>query len=112
MIYPTRAAALAAAAGAPVALVVAVALPARWYVALAWPTAVLLLVIADAWLGAHRAAAELTLPDSAPVGAEVALVPPTRTARPRRAIRSALSCSNAVYCRIGQRGCQLVPAED
>jgi len=46
------------------------------------------------------------------VGAEVALVPPTRTARPRRAIRSALSCSNAVYCRIGQRGCQLVPAED
>nr|WP_246617036.1 DUF58 domain-containing protein [Sphingomonas yunnanensis] len=64
---------MAAAAGAPLALVVAVALPARWYVALAWPAAVLLLVIADAWLGAHRASAALTLPDSAPVGAEVAL---------------------------------------
>lgn len=35
------------------------------------------------------------------VGADVALEPPTRTAPLRRAMRRALSCSKAVYCRIG-----------
>ncbi|PTS77664.1 DUF58 domain-containing protein, partial [Sphingomonas sp. HMWF008] len=47
MIYPTRTAVLAAAAGAPFALLVAVALPDRWYVGLAWPIAVLALTLVD-----------------------------------------------------------------
>jgi uncharacterized protein (DUF58 family) len=68
VIIPTRAAALAAAAGMPVALVVAVVLPARWYVALAWPAAVLVLVIVDALLAPRRGQATLSLPASAPVG--------------------------------------------
>lgn len=71
MIYPTRAAALAAAAGLPVTLVVAVVLPAEWYAALAWPLAVLALVVADAALAPRRGTATLSLPKSAPVGGSV-----------------------------------------
>ncbi len=71
MIYPTRAAVVAAAAGAPIALAVALAFPGRWYAGLAWPAAVLVLVFADALIGARPrdAAAELVLPRTAPVGA-------------------------------------------
>jgi uncharacterized protein (DUF58 family) len=79
MIYPTRAAVLATAAGAPVALAVAVLAPERWYAGLAWPVAVLVLTLVDALLGAapRAASAELKLPRSAwvgnPVEAEVAV---------------------------------------
>ncbi|WP_308461798.1 DUF58 domain-containing protein [Sphingomonas folli] len=72
-------AALAAAAGAPVALIVALAFPARWYAALAWPAAVSLLVLVDAWRGAGRATAAIALPDSAPVGATLDLAVSVRT---------------------------------
>ena len=48
MIYPTRTAVLAAAAGAPAALLVAVQIPDRWYLGLAWPAAVVLLTLLDA----------------------------------------------------------------
>lgn len=71
MIYPTRAAALAASAGVPLALVVGVALPAHWQAALAWPAAVLLVTIADALLAARVGEARLTLPATVPVGATV-----------------------------------------
>ena len=47
----TRAGVLAAAAGAPVALVGALAFPSRWYAGLAWPVAVVLLTLADVLLG-------------------------------------------------------------
>ena len=40
LIYPTRAAVIATAAGRPVALAVAAAAPERWFLALAWPLAV------------------------------------------------------------------------
>jgi uncharacterized protein (DUF58 family) len=71
LIYPTRSAVLAAAAGAPVALLVGVMLPARWYAGLAWPVAVLLLTIVDALSGARRGEARLAPLGSASVGATV-----------------------------------------
>jgi uncharacterized protein (DUF58 family) len=51
VIYPTRAAVLATAAGAPVALAFAVFSPDRWYAGLAWPLAIIVLVALDALLG-------------------------------------------------------------
>ena len=73
MITPTRAAVLATAMGAPVALAIAVLTPERWYAGLAWPVAVLVLTLIDALLGAAPAAAtaELKLPRSAWVGSRV-----------------------------------------
>ncbi|WP_010185218.1 DUF58 domain-containing protein [Sphingomonas sp. PAMC 26605] len=71
MIYPTRTAVLAAAAGAPVALFIAVALPGRWYVGLAWPIAVLLLTAFDALSARRTGTASLSVPTTAPVGATI-----------------------------------------
>lgn len=71
MIYPARAAILAAAAGAPVALLIGVAVPHHWYAGLAWPLAVLLLCAADALANAREASAAVTLPRSAAIGEEV-----------------------------------------
>lgn len=88
MITPTRAAVLVTAAGAPVALAIAVLAPERWYAGLAWPLAVLVLSVVDALTGAAPAAgsADIKLPFAAsvgsPVGAEVTVAiagpsPPT-----------------------------------
>jgi uncharacterized protein (DUF58 family) len=73
LITPTRAAVLATAAGAPVALAVAVLAPERWYAGLAWPFAVALLTLVDALTGARPQAGtvELKLPRSASVGSPV-----------------------------------------
>ncbi len=71
MIRPTRAAILLAAAGAPVALVVAVLVPGRWWTSLAWPGAVLLLTLVDALTGRARASLSVALPASAAVGETV-----------------------------------------
>ncbi|MGN6620473.1 MAG: DUF58 domain-containing protein, partial [Sphingomonas sp.] len=70
MIHPTRTAILAAAAGVPVALVVAVLVPERWYAGLAWPIAVVLLTLADAFIAAPARAARMRveLPRTASVG--------------------------------------------
>ena len=73
MIYPTRGAVLAAAAGAPVALVVAVFLPGAWYAGLAWPVAVLLLCVVDAATGARTGSVRVSVPASASVGASIDL---------------------------------------
>lgn len=90
MIYPTRFAVLAAAAGAPVALLVAMQMADRWYVALVWPAAVLAATLIDAVLAmsARDMQAVLTLPRTASVGESVeAIVSVTATARgaPRHA---------------------------
>jgi uncharacterized protein (DUF58 family) len=90
VIYPTRLAVLAAAAGAPVALIVAMQMADRWYVALAWPALVLLATVIDAVLAlsARDMQAVLTLPRTASVGESVeALVSVTATAKgaPHRA---------------------------
>ncbi|MBW8755774.1 MAG: DUF58 domain-containing protein, partial [Sphingomonadales bacterium] len=73
MIYPTRFAVMAAAAGAPVALLIAVLAPDHWYAGLAWPAAILLGALIDAMLAlpAGRIAAGLTLPRTASVGETV-----------------------------------------
>jgi len=72
LITPTRLAIWATAAGAPVTLLVGVFLPARWYAGLAWPVAVLLLTLADAWMGPspRRAALKVAMPRTAPVGGD------------------------------------------
>lgn len=71
MIYPTRLAVLAAAAGVPFTLVVAAAMPERWYAGLAWPVAILLLALADAFAAVRRGEAKLDTPATAYVGATV-----------------------------------------
>jgi uncharacterized protein (DUF58 family) len=72
-IYPTRGAVLAAAAGVPLTLIVAVAAPHAWYAGLAWPAAVLLLVLVDALSGSNAATATLGAPASASVGETIDL---------------------------------------
>jgi uncharacterized protein (DUF58 family) len=52
VIYPTRRAVLLMAAGAPLALALALAAPGMWSAALAWIAVVVLLAAADAWLAA------------------------------------------------------------
>jgi uncharacterized protein (DUF58 family) len=74
LIYPTRLAVLAAAAGVPFTLVVAAAMPERWHVGLAWPVAVLLLSLADAFIAVRHGEARLEAPPSAYVGATVEAV--------------------------------------
>ena len=71
MIYPTRMAIGAAAAGVPVTLIVALLVPGRWYAALAWPAAVLLASLADALLGPAQARARIETPRRASVGADL-----------------------------------------
>jgi uncharacterized protein (DUF58 family) len=76
MIYPTRLAIAAAAAGAPVTLLVALLVPGRWYAALAWPAAVLLAALADALTGTRpaQARARVEAPRQASVGADIEAV--------------------------------------
>ncbi|MGK2910263.1 MAG: DUF58 domain-containing protein [Sphingobium sp.] len=73
MIYPTRTAILTAAAGVPVTLLVAMLVPDRWYAALAWPVAVLVLTLADGLRGAKpgQVEAHVEAPAHASVGATV-----------------------------------------
>jgi uncharacterized protein (DUF58 family) len=72
LISPTRLAIWATAAGAPVALVIGVLLPAHWSAGLAWPVAVLLLTLADALLGPRPGDARigLAMPRTMPVGGD------------------------------------------
>ncbi|HEX8225482.1 MAG TPA: DUF58 domain-containing protein [Allosphingosinicella sp.] len=71
MIYPTRAAVLAAAAGVPVTLVVAAAMPQLWYAGTAWPVAVVLLTLLDALAAPRRGDATVEAPPTAYVGSTV-----------------------------------------
>lgn len=73
MLYPTRTAVLAIVAGLPVTLLVALLFPARWYAALAWTAAVLVLVCVDSLRGARprEARARIELPRQAGVGREL-----------------------------------------
>jgi len=74
LIYPTRLAVLAAAAGILFTLVVAAAMPERWYAGLAWPLAILLVTLADALAAARHGEAKLNAPGTAYVGATVEAV--------------------------------------
>ena len=68
MIYPTRTAVIATAAGAPIALVFAAVEPGRWFLALAWPLAVVLLTVFDAVRSMASATARVDFPRYAYVG--------------------------------------------
>ena len=68
MIYPTRLAVIATVAGAPIALAVAATMPGRWFLALAWPLAILLLCVIDALRGFGSARANIDFPLHAYVG--------------------------------------------
>ena len=68
MIYPTRTAVIATAAGAPIALAVAAIEPGRWFLALAWPLSIVLLCAFDAVRGASSATASVDFPGHAYVG--------------------------------------------
>jgi uncharacterized protein (DUF58 family) len=71
LIYPTRAAVIATAAGAPVALAVAAIAPGRWFLALAWPLAVIMLCAVDALRARGPAKARVDFPGHAYVGETV-----------------------------------------
>jgi uncharacterized protein (DUF58 family) len=68
LIYPTRAAVIATAAGGPFALAFAAFEPGRWFLALAWPLAMLLLVMLDAVRGIGTGTARVDFPGQAYVG--------------------------------------------
>jgi uncharacterized protein (DUF58 family) len=68
VIYPTRRAVIATAAGAPFALGIAAASPGRWVLGLAWPVAMLLLCVIDALRGLGSGSAKVELPKAAGVG--------------------------------------------
>jgi len=68
LIYPTRAAVIATAAGAPVALAVAAVAPGRWFLALAWPLTVVLLCVLDGLRTIGSATARIEFPGHAYVG--------------------------------------------
>jgi len=90
VIYPTRAAVLAAACTAPLALLVGVFLPERWYAGLAGPLAVVVLTMVDALVGVGRAAsARVELPPSMWVGATIDAT--VQVAAPARLVEIALS---------------------
>ena len=68
MIYPTRTAVIATAAGAPFALAFAAIDPGRWYLALTWPLAIFILTAFDALRGMGSATARVDFPVFAYVG--------------------------------------------
>lgn len=68
MIYPTRRAVLLAAGGAFVALLAAALAATYWYLALAWPLAIAVLIAVDAVRSRGNATLEFAPPSSAFVG--------------------------------------------
>lgn len=70
MIYPTRRAVLLAASGALVALLTAALAADYWYLALAWPLAIAVLIAVDALRSKDGAGLDLAMPSTAFVGEE------------------------------------------
>jgi len=84
VIYPTKRAVIATAAGAPFALGIAAVAPGRWVLGLAWPVAMLLLCVIDALRGLGNGSAKIELPRAAGVGETLELgVSVAVDARPR-----------------------------
>lgn len=104
-VYPTRAAVVAAAVGAPFALLVGVFASGRWYAGLAWPLTVLLLTLLDALLGSRKARLSVTGPDSASVGADadVTVTLAIDGPRPPRAAQVAVATNPLVRAEEGGR---------
>jgi uncharacterized protein (DUF58 family) len=71
---------MAAVAGTPFALLVAIAMPAYWYVGLAWPVTVLLLAAIDAVSGARTGDATIAVAETVYVGAPLPMTVAVRLA--------------------------------
>lgn len=112
MIYPTRRAVIAAAAGAPFALGIAAASPGRWVLGLAWPVALLLLCVVDALRGLGNGSAKVDLPKAAGVGETLEVgVSVTIDARPRPR-QAEVALEEPRFLSIDNHGRREVPLED
>jgi uncharacterized protein (DUF58 family) len=120
LIYPTRTAVIATAAGAPVALAFAAVQPGRWFLALAWPLAMILLTAFDALRGIASATARVDFPGHAYVGeTRECTVTVSVDSRPRTAwvalqaspLVSAEDDGRARVSLEGGRGAVLMPLE-
>jgi uncharacterized protein (DUF58 family) len=110
LIYPTRTAVMTTAAGAPLVLALVVAQPGRWFLALAWPLAIVLLTIVDAVRGITTATARVDFPGHAYVGETCdCTVTVSVGSRPRKAW-VALQASPLVAAEDDGRAC--VPLQD
>jgi uncharacterized protein (DUF58 family) len=110
LIYPTRTAVMTTAAGAPLVLALVAAQPGRWFLALTWPLAIVLLTIVDAVRGITTATARVDFPGHAYVGETCdCTVTVSVGSRPRKAW-VALQASPLVVAEDDGRAC--VPLQD
>ena len=112
MIYPTRTAVLAAAAGVPLTLLGAAFFPAFWYAGLAWPVAILLLTGWDALSTLRRGEAEIELPPSAFVGETRDAKVTVRLGGPRPPARAAVAVGAGPLVALEDDGRLLVGLEE
>jgi len=110
LIYPTRSAVIATAAGAPVALAVAAIMPGRWFLALAWPLAVILMFALDAVRALGSAKTHIDFPGHAYVGeSQDCTVTVSVGRRPRNAY---VALEAPPLVRIDDDGRALVPLDN
>jgi uncharacterized protein (DUF58 family) len=110
LIYPTRTAVIATAAGAPFALAFAAVQPGRWYMALAWPLLMILLCLFDALRGRAAATAQAAFPGHAYVGeTRDCTVSVSVDSRPRNAW---VALQNSPLVTATNEGRTLIPLED
>jgi uncharacterized protein (DUF58 family) len=109
LIYPTRLAVGAAAAGLPLTLVVAALAPGRWYLGLAWPVAVLLLAAFDALLAPRGGRIEIQVPDFAYVGETRDLTVTVRIADSRPPTAASVALAVNALLAIEDDGRAVVP---
>jgi uncharacterized protein (DUF58 family) len=110
LIYPTRAAVIATAAGAPIALIFVAMQPGRWVLAAAWPLAILLLTLLDAMRGNAPASARVDMPQHAYVGeTRDCTVTVSVGSRPRRAW---IALQSSPLVAPADKGIAPVPLED
>ena len=110
MIYPTRLAVVLTASGALVALAVAAAEPGRWFLALAWPLAVVLLCGFDGLRAGRSASVQAAFPDHAYVGETRECAISVKVASRPRSAWIALQSSPLVSA--GDEGRAQVPLDD
>ena len=101
MVYPTLRAILTALLGVPIALALAVLLPASWQAGFAWSFAVILLFCLDAVLAPRRSRAEiaLDLPDALAIGSRQAFDAAVRfSGRAPREVEALLDVDGRLVC--------------
>jgi uncharacterized protein (DUF58 family) len=110
LIYPTRNAVVVVAAGAPFALAFAAIEPGRWFLALAWPLAILLLTALDAVRASGTYGARVDFPGHAYVGeTRDCAVTVSVASRPRNAW---IALQNSPVVRLEDDGRVRIPLSD